>query len=84
MAWQATLLPAMAVVVAVPVGLVLAYVTAEDGGASGGGGGPSIPWSTVAAVLVGLPLATGAVTWLAAAATGRRRRDLSGLALAED
>jgi uncharacterized RDD family membrane protein YckC len=78
-AWQALLLPAMAVTLAVPIALVVAAaLLGDDGG--GTRTGPShviVPWLTVAAVVVLLPLASGAVTWVGATVTGRRRHDLA-------
>ena len=86
-AWQAFLLPALAAVVAVPAGLLVAYAvvsvrTELDGPARDVA--VQVPWGAMALVLLLVPLATAALTWVGAALRGRRRRDLSTLTLAAD
>lgn len=86
-AWQAFLLPALAAVVAVPAGLLGAYAVVSvrrelDGPARDVA--VQVPWGAMALVLVVVPLATAALTWVGAALRGRRRRDLSTHTLAAD
>jgi putative ABC transport system permease protein len=86
-AWQAFLLPALAAVVAVPAGLLVAYAVVSvrrelDGPARDVA--VQVPWGAMALVLLVVPLATAALTWVGAALRGRRRRDLSTLTLAAD
>ena len=86
-AWQAFLLPVLAAIVAVPAGLLVAYAVVS---VRTGLDGPArdvavqVPWGAMALVLLLVPLATAAVTWVGAALRGRRRRDLSTLTLAAD
>ncbi len=82
-AWQATLLPAMAVIVAVPIALAVAAVVLHESS----GSGPDnvvVPWLTVAALAVGLPLVSGGATWVGSLFTGRRRRDLAAAVVGGD
>lgn len=82
-AWQAGLLPGLAMLLAVPGGLAVAlaltvgdpFRAVEDF---------RIPWVTVTLLGLGVPLVSAAVAWLATSVTARRHRDLSTLALAAD
>jgi putative ABC transport system permease protein len=78
-AWQALLLPAMAVVLGVPISLLVSYAVVNAEGTTG----VRVPWATVAAVSLLLPLASGGITWLSSAVTNRGRHDLAGPALAD-
>jgi putative ABC transport system permease protein len=82
-AWEATLLPAMAMVVAVPLGLASALTVIAVGG--GGAYRATVPWLVVATLLVAVPVVSGGVTRLVTAVAGRLGRsvDLVG-ALAGD
>ena len=82
-AWQATLLPALAVVVAVPIALAVAAVVLHES-AEVGPDNVVVPWLTVAALAVGLPLLSGGVTWVGSTFTGRRRRDLAAAVVGGD
>ena len=82
-AWQATLLPAFALVVAVPIALTVAAVLLHES-AEIGPDNVVVPWLTVAALAVGLPLLSGGVTWVGATFTGRRRRDLAAAVVGGD
>ncbi len=81
-AWQAGLLPGIAMLVAVPGGIAVAPLMVSGVGLS------TIPWLHLAAVAVGIPLASATAAWLGTAITTHRRsirpRDLSPLALAVD
>jgi putative ABC transport system permease protein len=77
-AWQALLLPALAVALAVPIGLALSLVVVTGQTAA------LVPWPAVAAIAVLIPLGSGAVTWLASTpGLARRRADLARPALAD-
>jgi putative ABC transport system permease protein len=78
-AWQALLLPAMAVLLGVPISLLVSYAVVNAEGTTG----VRVPWATVAAVSLLLPLASGGITWLSSAVTNRGRHDLAGPALAD-
>ena len=82
-AWQATLLPAIALVVAVPIALAVAAVVLHES-AEIGPDNVVVPWLTVAALAVGLPLVSGGVTWVGSLFTGRRRRDLAAAVVGGD
>jgi putative ABC transport system permease protein len=86
-AWQAFLLPALAAVVAVPAGLLVAYAVVSVRRELSGPAADvpvQVPWVAMVLLLLVVPLATAAVTWVGAAVRGRRRRDLSTLTLAAD
>jgi hypothetical protein len=86
-AWQAFLLPALAAVVAVPAGLLVAYAVVSverELSPPASDVAVQVPWGAMVLLLVVVPLATAAVTWVGAAVRGRRRRDLSTLTLAAD
>jgi putative ABC transport system permease protein len=86
-AWQAFLLPALAALVAVPVGLVVSYaVLSNDDGWSGPAQDVAVqvPWGAMALLLLAVPLATAGCTWVGAALRGRRRRDMAALSLGGD
>jgi hypothetical protein len=86
-AWQAFLLPALAAVVAVPAGLLVAYAVVSverELSPPASDVAVQVPWGAMVLLLVVVPLATAAVTWVGAVVRGRRRRDLSTLTLAAD
>ncbi|MGH9113368.1 MAG: FtsX-like permease family protein, partial [Acidimicrobiales bacterium] len=85
--WQAFLLPALGALVAVPIGLLVSWAVLSDQADAGGPGrevAVQIPWLTGGLLLLAVPLATAAATWLGAVIRGRRRRDLAALTLAAD
>lgn len=86
-AWQAFLLPALGALVAVPAGLLVSFAVLSDRGDISGparGVAVQVPWGAIALLLVAVPLATAALTWLGVAVRGRRRHDLAALSLAAD
>lgn len=80
--WQAGLLPAMAVVLAVPGGLAVLFAAGDRSDPTGIG--MQVPWLALAMLGIGVPLVSAAVAWLGASLTGRHRHDLSAIALASD
>ena len=82
-AWQAGLLPALAMVLAVPGGVAVSFAfTAGDVAKSAADF--RIPWVTVTLLGLGVPLISAAVAWLVSSLGGHRRRDLAALALAAE
>ncbi len=90
--WQAVLLPLSGAVVGVPLGLASAaavlWTQARHDGVVinrtfGGDHGFGVPWLLLVTLLIGVPLASGAVARIVAGVTSRRRRSLVA-ALASD
>ncbi len=74
-AWEAALLPLVAMVIAVPLGLACALAVlaarVDDGHVLVD---PTVPWLVVVALLVGVPVVSGVLTRLVVAVTGRLGR----------
>lgn len=74
-AWEAALLPLVAMVIAVPLGLACAFAVlaarVDDGHVLVD---PAVPWLVVTALLVGVPVVSGVLTRLVVAVTGRLGR----------
>ncbi|CAN5821544.1 hypothetical protein BH24ACT3_BH24ACT3_00120 [soil metagenome] len=74
LAWQAFLLPLLAMALAVPLGMGVAFavLSARDDGAA-----VQVPWSTLAGLLIVVPLLSAVVVRVASGLSGRRFRGLS-------
>jgi hypothetical protein len=77
------LLPALAMLLAVPGGVAVSFAfTAGD--VAKAAADFRIPWVTVTLLGLGVPLISASAAWLVSSLSGRRRRDLSALALAAE